>query len=77
MDILLAILTGLAFAVATWKPFFGNMDGFREAIHYYFKPDLFSWLDGEYIKDWRASVKFISWILLSGIIGKIAHIALQ
>lgn len=36
------------------RVFFGNWENFFEAIWFWFKPDMWSWIDGELGRDWYA-----------------------
>ena len=36
---------------------FADWDGFFEAVKFWFKPDMWSWFDGEYWEDWVAELK--------------------
>jgi len=39
------------------KIFFNGWEGFGEAIMYWFKPDLWSWMSGEGFEDMMAEIK--------------------
>ena len=39
------------------KLVFGDLQGFLDAIYFWFKPDLWSFLDGQLTEDWWASLK--------------------
>lgn len=63
------IIIGVVVAALLFNPFFPNDGDFKQAIYYYFKPDLLSAMSGEYHKDRMAEMKIGLWLILSGLAG--------
>ena len=56
-----AIVVGLAVLVLLFKPVFGDWDNFTECVGYCFKPDLLSWIQGDWGEDFWAELKVSFW----------------
>ena len=64
---LLAVIGGIVVGTLTlgllWRPIFGDLETFNQCVAYAFKPDLFSWLDGNLLEDYAATWRFQIWLL--------------
>jgi len=59
--ITLGLVVGIGVMVVLYKPIFGDWEGFTEALGYTFKPDIWSWFDGEFFEDFWNTLKFNIW----------------
>lgn len=67
--VLCAVFDVPVFLLLGWI-LFGDWDGFKEALWYHVKPDLFSLLDGTYFEDWWAELRFGTFALVClGVLG--------
>lgn len=51
------IIANTPFYYGLYRLFFQDLDEFLQAIFYWFKPDMWSWLDGEFMEDFWAELK--------------------
>ena len=66
------IAAGIADVFVVWglgKFFFGDLDGFGEAVFFWFKPDIFSWMSGEGGADFFAELKLALFLICCGAVG--------
>jgi hypothetical protein len=47
-----------------FRKFFADKEEFKEALYFYFRPDLFSLLKGELLEDLRAETKLRFFVLI-------------
>jgi|TARA_B100000676_G_scaffold258073_1_gene266265 hypothetical protein len=69
--IILGLVVGIGVMVVLYKPIFGDWEGFTEALGYTFKPDIWSWFNGELFEDFWNTFKFNIWWgsgLISGLV---------
>lgn len=69
MDIILGSVCAICIAAALWKPIFNDYEHFSECIGFWFTPDCWSFLNGQYAEDWLAELKLGLWIGLSSVGG--------
>ena len=69
MDVAIALIGGGLTAAALWKPIFGSLDEFTECIGYWFTPDAWSFLNGDYWEDFMAELKIALWLVPSIAVG--------
>ena len=59
-----AVGAAIAVMALLFKPLFDDFEGFAGCIRFWFKPDFWSWLDGEGFEDWWAEMKLGFWFAL-------------
>ncbi len=64
-------------AVGLGKLIFDSLEDFFECVKFWFKPDILSWIDGEYWKDTWAEFRFFCWIALCAFAIYAEHWVLQ
>jgi hypothetical protein len=60
----LLILVNIPLYYGFYRLLFRDLQDFIDAIFYWFKPDLWSWLDGEFFEDFWAELKLGAFIFL-------------
>ena len=66
VSLFVGIAAGLAIAWVMFKPLFGDMDGFFEALRFWGTPDLLSASRGELGEDRSATFRLGLWLLCTG-----------
>ncbi|MFK7960725.1 MAG: hypothetical protein AB8G96_09375 [Phycisphaerales bacterium] len=56
---------------------FDDWEGFKEAVWYWLKPDIVSWLDGTAWDDMAGEWKLFAFIVVSGLVVFGAHLMVQ
>lgn len=66
VSLFVGIVTGLAVAWLMFKPLFGDIDGFMEALHFWGTPDVVSAYRGELGEDRTSTFKLVLWLACVG-----------
>ena len=61
----IGLLIGILTLVITFKPIFGGSKGFKESLGYWLKPDLLSFMHGEYQRDMMAEARLGIWLVVA------------
>ncbi|MHC4605560.1 MAG: hypothetical protein ACYTAF_01325 [Planctomycetota bacterium] len=67
--IVLAAIVGVGVAALLFKPLFGDWHGFVDCLKFWFTPDMWSILRGQFVEDWWAEMKLGLWFLAAGLAG--------
>jgi len=70
----IGVLVGIGVMVVTFKPFFGDRDGFVGCLKFYLTPDVISLFRGRWGEDRWAEMKLGVWLVL-GVLGGLAVVA--
>lgn len=73
MLIFVLILINIPIYKLIFKLTFNDVDDLNESIRYYFTPDFFSLLRGEYFKDIRSEFKLSCFIISCGLVVVLEH----
>ena len=69
MPLVLAILVGASVAWLTWRPIFGDEEGFRRSLRFSFTPDIVSLFRGEWLEDQWHGIKMSLWLICAFVSG--------
>ena len=77
---IVAVILGLTVSVGIWtvlfKPVFASKDGFFECVIYYFKPDFWSWMQGEWGEDFWSTLKLNFWLISGALVGNCTYLGI-
>ena len=62
--LVVGIVVGIVLLVVLFKPFFGGREEFLRCLGYLFKPDFYSWIQGDWGEDFVCTLKFQFWLFL-------------
>ena len=62
LGMILGLVVGLGLLILLFKPFFGNQEEFMRCVGYLFKPDIFSWFQGDWGEDFVCTLKLQFWL---------------
>jgi len=70
---IVAVILGVLACVGVWaalfRLIFDDRDGFFECVMYCFKPDLWSWINGEGLEDFLCTLKLNFWLWIGLVAG--------
>jgi len=74
--VILSLAMSPVYVLLGWGVF-DDLSGFVEALKYAIKPDLMSWMQGEWAEDWWAEMRLYAWVFACAALTVGAHLALQ